>query len=382
MKLNFTTINFKKASLSASMLLLTCGLSAQTNVFDDVIAVSPTHTYLEAALVQEGLDVVLQDTTATLTVFAPDDIAFTAIATALGTDIAGLLALPNLSDILTYHVLGSEVLSSGITNGAIVQPLSPTNSLKLTLTSGGTVYINQAQVTVANLTTDNGIVHVLNGVLLPVETVVDVALDNGFSTLATAVITAELLPALTNPTASLTVFAPTNTAFTNFATALGTDIAGLLANPELADILLYHVLGTQVLSTELTNGPVATLNGQNVTVNLMGGVMINASNVTGANNLADNGVVHIIDAVLLPSLANLNELNVASFAVSPNPSSELIKISSITANAFTIYNTAGAIVKSGQVMNNEIVVAELEKGTYFLQLTNNEGTYQGQFIKL
>jgi uncharacterized surface protein with fasciclin (FAS1) repeats len=77
---------------------------AQTNVFDDVIATSPDHNYLEAALVQQGLDIALQ-TTPNITVFAPTDQAFLDIATALGTDINGLLALPNLTDILAYHVL-------------------------------------------------------------------------------------------------------------------------------------------------------------------------------------------------------------------------------------------------------------------------------------
>lgn len=173
-------VNFKSTALSFSIVLSTFGLSAQTNVFDDVIATSPNHTYLEAALIQQGLDVLLQNPSTSVTVFAPDDDAFTSLATSLGTNVAGLLALPNLTDILSYHVLGTAVPSTAITNGAIVQPLSPTNTLKLTLTTSGSVFVNHGQVTAANLTTDNGIVHVVNRVLLPVETVVDVAIDNGF----------------------------------------------------------------------------------------------------------------------------------------------------------------------------------------------------------
>lgn len=382
MKKNIFTIKLKRSSAVLPMILLSFGLSAQTNVFDNVIATSPNHTYLEAALIQEGLDVTLKNNSATLTVFAPDDNAFTTLATALGTDINGLLALPNLADILTYHVLGTEVLSSAITNGAIVQPLSPTNTLKLTLTSGGNVFVNQAQVTTANLTTDNGIVHVLNGVVLPNETVVDVAIDNGFSSLAAAVITAELLPALTNPLASFTVFAPTNLAFDNLATALGTDLNGVLAHPELADILLYHVVGAEVLSTALTNGPVTTLNGQTVTVNLMGGVMINSSNVTLADVQAENGVVHVIDEVLLPSLADLNEMTKSDLEIYPNPSTDILKIKNVTANDYSIYNVDGKIVSSGTVSNNEIIVSNLEKGNYFVQLTTSNGVYQTKFIKL
>ena len=383
MKRNFLTLNLNKASISLSMLLLTFGLSAQTNVFDDVIATSPNHTYLEAALIQEGLDVALQNPMGTLTVFAPDDAAFTALATALGTDIPGLLALPNLADILTYHVLGSTVLSAAVTNGAIVQPLSITNTLKLTRTSGGNVFVNQAQVMAPDLTAANGVVHSMNGVLLPVQTVVDVALGSAVhTTLVAAVVEARLLPALTNPLSQLTVFAPTNMAFDNLATALGTNLAGILAHPQLADILLYHVIGSEVLSGALMNGPVATLNGQSVIINLMSGVMVNNATVTTADIQAYNGVVHIIDAVLVPSLNDINETTLETVKISPNPSSDVIVLSTISSDDFTIVNAAGAVVKTGKVVNNEITISDLENGTYFLQLSNNEGTYQAKFIKL
>ena len=382
MKRNFLPLNLNKASISLSMLLLTFGLSAQTNVFDDVIATSPNHTYLEAALIQEGLDVALQNPMGTLTVFAPDDAAFTALATALGTDITGLLANPNLTNILLYHVLGTEVVSTALTNGQIETPLFTARTLKVTI-DGTNVYINQAQVNAADLQADNGVVHSIGSVLLPVLTVADVAIGSPVhSSLVTAVIEARLLPALTNPLASLTVFAPTNTAFDNLATALGTNIAGILANPELADILLYHVVGSEVLSTALMNGPVVTLNGQSVIVNLMSGVMINTANVIAADLQADNGVVHVLDAVLVPSLANISELSSTNFELSPNPSSDVIKISNFSATAFSIINNNGSVVKTGKVVNNEITISDLENGTYFLQLSNNEGTYQAKFIKL
>jgi uncharacterized surface protein with fasciclin (FAS1) repeats len=297
----------KRIKLFAFALIasISSGSIAQTNLFDNVIAVSPNHNYLEAALLQEGLASALQDPTANLTVFAPDDQAFEQLAAALQTDIAGLLALDNLSDILLYHVLGTAVPSSAVTNGAIVQPLSNSNTLKLTLTGSGNVFVNHAQVVTPDLTTDNGIAHSINAVLLPVQTVVDVALNNGFTTLATAVITAELLPALSNPLATLTVFAPTNEAFAAIAGALGTDINGLLALPNLADVLTYHVLGTEVPSSAVTNGaivqPLSTLNTLKLTVTSTGTVFVNQAQVTLADVDADNGVVHVIDAVVLPA---------------------------------------------------------------------------------
>ena len=295
---------FTLSSFLGTLFLASNGIFAQTNVFDDVIATSPNHNYLEAALIQENLVSALQNPSATLTVFAPDDAAFTALASALNTDINGLLALPNLDDILLYHVLGTTVPSTAVTNGAIVQPLSPTNTLKLTLTGSGNVFVNHAQVTAANLNANNGTVHVTNAVLLPVETVTDVAIDNGFSTLVTAVVTAELLPALTNPLANYTVFAPTNTAFDNLATALNTTVSGLLALPNLADILTYHVLGTEVPSTAVTNGaivqPLSTTNTLKLTATTSGDVFVNQAQVTSVDINADNGIVHVLNAVVLP----------------------------------------------------------------------------------
>lgn len=290
--------------LIAAILILSFSSSAQTNVFDDIIVPSPNHTYLEAAIIQEGLESALQNQSSELTVFAPTDAAFEELATALNTTISGLLALPNLTDILTYHVLGTQVPSSAITNGAIVQPLSSTNTLKLTLTSSGDVYVNQAQVTAADITADNGFAHVINKILLPVETVADIAIDNDFTSLTAAIVTAELLPAITDPLMKYTVFAPTNQAFDDLAVALNTDINGLLELPNLADVLTYHVLGTEVPSSAVTNGaivqPLSTTNTLKLTVTSLGDVFVNQAQVSAVDISSDNGIVHVLDAVVLP----------------------------------------------------------------------------------
>lgn len=283
------------------------GLSsqAQTNVFDDVISVSPNHTSLTAALEAAELDDDLQNPNTEFTVFAPDDNAFADLAAELGVTVPDLLALPNLADILLYHVLDSEVASSAIVNGAIETPLNTSNTIKLTVTSGGDVFANQAQVNAPDLSTDNGVVHSLNAVILSDETVVDVAIDNGFTALTAAVVTAELLPALTDPFADYTVFAPSDAAFNDLAAALGTDLDGVLANPELANILTYHVLGEEVMSSMINNGDIVTpLNDANtikLTATGGGDVFANQAQVELADVGADNGVVHAIDAVILSS---------------------------------------------------------------------------------
>jgi transforming growth factor-beta-induced protein len=348
----------------------------------DIALGSTAHTTLVAAVVEARLLPALTNPFSQLTVFAPTNDAFTAALAALGLTAGELLASPDLANILLYHVLGAEVVSGSLTNGQVATPLNNANTLKVTI-DGTDVFINQAQVTAANLQADNGVVHVLNAVVLPSETVADIALGStAHTTLVAAVVEARLLPALTNPFAELTVFAPTNDAFNDLATALGTDLAGILAHPQLTDILLYHVIGSEVLSTELTNGPVATLNGQNVVINLMSGVMVNNANVTTADLLSDNGVVHVIDAVLVPSLAGISEeATGANFDLYPNPSTDVIRFKNIDVSEYTITDLAGNVIKKGST-SNEVIIADLKNGNYFIVLTNSSGTYQAKFMKM
>ncbi|MFN7325805.1 MAG: fasciclin domain-containing protein [Chitinophagales bacterium] len=346
------------------------------------VAIDNGFSYLTAAVVEARLLPALTNPLAQLTVFAPENAAFDNLAAALGTDINGLLALPNLADVLTYHVLGAEVASSAVTNGLIAQPISTSNTLKFTVTNSNEVFVNQAQVTAVDINADNGIVHVINSVVLPVETVADVAIDNGFTYLTAAVVEARLLPALTNPLAQLTVFAPTNTAFENLAAALGTDISGLLANPALGSILLYHVIGETLLSTELTSGPLTTLNGQAVTISLAGGVTVNNSNVSLADLQVYNGVVHVIDAVLVPGPVSTNNLQVGAVEMYPNPATEMVRFNNLPESNFTIINVQGAIVKEGTTVNSSIQVADLQAGNYFLYLRNENGQFVTKLVKL
>ena len=224
-------------------------------------------------------------------------------------------------------------------------------------------------------------VHVLDGVLIPFETVVDVAIDNGFSTLATAVITAELLPALSDPYNLFTVFAPTNDAFDALATALDTDLAGILALPNLADVLLYHVVAGPVTAADLVDGPVPTLNGSDVVVDLTNGVMINDAMVTTADVFSDNGVVHIIDGVLLPPNLGVNEETNTAIDVYPNPAVNSINFSGNESYDYTIINALGQVVSNGTSANQSITISALENGMYTLVLSNAAGTKTSKFFK-
>ena len=337
-----------------------------------------------SAVIASELMPLLTNPLATYTVFAPTDQAFQNLADLVGVPLSALfdpavIPTASLQAVLGTHVLGAIVPSADVTNGAIVDNIIGINTLKLTVKGSGDVFVNQAQVTAVDVNSDNGVVHVINSVLLPDETVVDVAIDNGFSSLATAVITAELMPALTDPYNLFTVFAPTNDAFDNLAAALGTDINGLLALPNLADILLYHVVGGAVLSTDLTNGNVPTLNGADITVDLSSGVMINDAMVTTADVGADNGVVHIIDKVLLPG-AGISEESI-EISIYPNPATERLFIESSADVDFYITDLSGSVVKRGTTGMSEISISNLKSGAYLIHTSGSQNGQVYRFIK-
>ena len=275
----------------------------ETTTVVDVIVNSAVHNLLEAAVIEADLAGALSGE-GPFTVFAPTDDAFLTLATALNATAEDLLALPGLTDILLYHVVGAQVLSTDLADGATATTLLG-EDVTVTINDGG-IFINDAQVTVADIVTDNGVVHVIDAVLLPptepeTTTVVDVIVNSEVhNILEAAVIEADLAGALSGD-GPFTVFAPTDDAFAALAAALDATAEDLLALPGLADILLYHVVGAQVLSTDLADGATATtLLGEDVTVTINdGGIFINDAQVTVADIVTDNGVVHVIDAVLI-----------------------------------------------------------------------------------
>lgn len=347
------------------------------NTVVDIVVNSDDHTILEDAVIAAGLAGTLQGA-GPFTVFAPTDAAFNALPDGV---LDALLQDPtgDLADILLYHVLGAEVASSSVTNGLIAQPLNDANTLKFTRTGADDFFfVNQAQITVRDIPADNGVVHVIDAVVLPGETVVDVAIDNNFTTLTTAVVAAELLPALTDPAGTFTVFAPTDDAFA--ALPAGT-LDALLQDPtgDLANILLYHVLGAEAFSTDLSDGQMATtLLGQDITVTISGDtVRINNATVVMADVSSDNGVVHVIDAVLLPEITKVTSLQESNLDIQvfPNPTSEQVNIEinevvngNIPAQLFDSY---GRMVQQKMFAtgNNVLNTQNLSDGLYYLIIT-------------
>ena len=280
---------------------------AQSLTVVDVVVDSENHTILETAVVEAGLAETLSGE-GPFTVFAPTDDAFGLLPEGLITE---LLADPtgDLATILTHHVYAGSALSTNLSNGMMVPTVAGT---ELTVSiMGNMVQIDNANVTVADIVTDNGVVHVIDAVLVPTEetlTVVDVVVDSENHTiLETAVVEAGLAETLSGE-GPFTVFAPTDDAFGLLPEGLITE---LLADPtgDLATILTHHVYAGSALSTNLSNGMmVPTVAGTELTVSIMGNmVQIDNANVTVADIVTDNGVVHVIDAVLVPSNLNITE---------------------------------------------------------------------------
>ena len=235
-----------------------------------------------------------------LTVFAPTDEAFAK----LGSTVDELLKPENrdqLAAILTYHVVQGRVTAAQVTDLEFAGTL---NGQRVDISSGyGGVEIDEASVVQTDIEASNGIIHVIDTVLLPqTRNIAEVATEAGsFGTLLAAANAAGLVPALTGE-GPLTVLAPTDEAFNK----LGTETINTLLRPEnkerLADILKYHVISGRVYSDQaLDAGEAETLQGETVNFrSRYGNAEVNGAGIVATDIEASNGVIHVIDEVILP----------------------------------------------------------------------------------
>lgn len=316
------TTSEQESTTTEAMTDVTEAVEEDTSVVDLAISAGGFST-LAAAIDAAGLVETLEGQ-GPFTVFAPTDQAFEAALDALGITAEELLAdIDTLTSILTYHVLDQEA-DSQLVSTLDGESVVTVNGAEVAISIvDGAVMINDATVVSADLKADNGIVHVINSVLLPPEfgqmdeasnSIADIVVGNeDFSILLAAVEAAGLTDALADPEATLTVFAPTNEAFEAAFEALGITPEELLADTEtLTAILTYHVLGSIVTSPDIADAgveeiPVETLSGQElvVVVGDDGSVsfMDQTAMVVQVDIEASNGVIHVIDAVLLPPAA-------------------------------------------------------------------------------
>jgi len=275
----------------------------------DVAVANGSFTTLVAALEATGLDVTLSDMDSSFTVFAPTDDAFAL----LGDDtIAALLDdTETLTDILTYHVIGAEIDSSAAISsaGSTVEMVNG-DSTGLSL-DGDNLLVNTVTVTTVDVEADNGVIHVIDAVLLPpaekgtpTMNIVDTAVAAGdFGTLVTALQAAGLDATLADETQSFTVFAPTDAAF---AMIDPDTLDLLLADTEaLSDVLLQHVVSGEVSSVTaytLNGLSAATASGAEIPVAInseLDTLTFGGATVTTTDIYTTNGVIHVIDMVVV-----------------------------------------------------------------------------------
>jgi hypothetical protein len=168
-----------------------------------------------------------------------------------------------------------------------------------------------------------------------------------------------------------TVFAPTDAAFA--ALPAGTVEALLADIPALTNILTYHVVGAKAMSTSLSNGQkIVTVQGKEVTVTINEeGVFINNAKVTVADLEAENGVVHVIDAVLVPTTTSISTLDDVTFDIYPNPASDYIRINSnIGVESLIIRDIAGRVVtqKNNLSSSERIELNGFKSGMYLVTM--------------
>jgi transforming growth factor-beta-induced protein len=338
--------------------------------YDDVTEIvigSSNHTTLLAALQKANLVGTLQDLAAEYTVFAPTDSAFNQYLTNAQLTAEDLLNSPDLADILLHHVLGVKAVSSSLSNSEVVT----LNGRDVTVNTDSGVKIDSANVSAADLMADNGVVHVVDYVLLPTyDDVTEIVIgSSNHTTLLAALQKANLVGTLQDLSAEYTVFAPTDSAFNQYLGANGLSAEDLLNNPELSSILLHHVLGLKVPSSDLVNGEVTTLNNTVVMISVDAGVKVDSAHVTTADLMADNGVVHVLDAVLeLTGSTGILETNKVMVAVYPNPVVAQLFITGLNnGQLLQVFTLSGQLVKQAVLSGNAIDVADLPAGQYILK---------------
>lgn len=305
------------AAASSAALLSACGGSSDPHVpapapTPDIVTLAqatPDLSILVEAVVAAGLVDTLKGT-GPFTVFAPTNAAFAAVLTELGLTKAQLLAdKPLLTTVLTYHVLPSRVASSAIPFGKGITTVQG-SILKVDSVAGSVVITDgrnrTSKVVTPDVAASNGVVHIVDKVILPANrTIVQTAQAlPQFSILVEAVVAANLATTLSG-TGPFTVFAPTDTAFANLLTELGVTKAALLANTALlTKVLTYHVVSGRVLKAEVPlNTAIVTVQGDTLSVGSNLAITDQrgrTSNITGTDLLTSNGVIHVIDKVILP----------------------------------------------------------------------------------
>ncbi len=290
----------------------------------EVASSNPDFSILVDAVKRAGLADVLS-AAGTYTVFAPTNTAFENLLTELG--VSGLNEIPveTLKSVLLYHVLSTKVTSSAVATGYASTNADGAAGSKLSLwieKTGSAVKLdNRSNVTSADISASNGVIHVIDKVLLPNDVVGAAIANPNFSILVQAVVKAGLADALKGLDGA-TLFAPTNDAFAALLTELGFSSLDDVPVSTLTNILLYHVVAAPVKAADVTTGYAASLapgaDDEKVSLYLeKSGSTVkidNRANVATADVISSNVVIHAINKVLLPNKIVQIAINDPSFS--------------------------------------------------------------------
>jgi len=287
----------KILSVSISLLLIfvlsTTYVFAQQKTIVETAVEAGSFTTLVKAVQEAGLVEALSGP-GPLTVFAPTDEAFAEIPAE--TLNALLQDKEKLISVLTYHVVAGNLLGAQVVRKNSIITLQG-GAMSVDISDG--LKVDDANVIEADIRASNGRIHVIDKVLMP-KNIVETAVGAGiFNTLVTAVQEAGLVDVLSGP-GPFTVFAPTDAAFAKVPASMLND---LLADKEqLAQVLTYHVVPGKLMAEDVVAmDKIKTVQGNEITVNYdCSGVMVDNALVVNTDIVASNGVIHVIDAVILP----------------------------------------------------------------------------------
>jgi transforming growth factor-beta-induced protein len=310
------------SALGLAAFLSACGGGSTSHATLADVAKNNGFTALLAAADKAGLSATLGSANANLTIFAPTDAAFTTLSTQLGfanpTAMVTALSADALRNILSYHIVSgiksaADLKAGGATQTTLYSFGGKSTTLALNTSSGVAItdaVLATAKVSSADVAASNGVIHAVDKVLVPpgVLNVVQMAQANPavFSSLVGAVVKTNLAGTLSG-TGPFTVFAPTNTAFASAPVNL--------SDAQLKSVLLYHVLSSQVLSSDIpfgtavntlntTNLNNATVPAQTITINnnlTITDKQNSAAKITATDVRGSNGVIHVLDKVLIPN---------------------------------------------------------------------------------
>lgn len=260
------------------------------DIVDTAVAAGKFGTLVTAVKAAEMVEALQGE--GPLTVFAPTDEAFAKLPK--GTLEALLKNPAKLRTILKYHVVSGKIFSGDVVKLTSAKTLLG-QTVKIDAAKG--VKVNDANVTDVDIACKNGVIHVIDTVLLPQDDIVDVATKAGsFQTLLKAVETAGLVDTLRGE-GPFTVFAPNDEAFAKLPKDTLGDLLQTENRDQLTALLTYHVVPGRIL---LAAQSPATLEGRSVTIQSSGKLEVNGAKVLTADIAASNGVIHIIDTVLIP----------------------------------------------------------------------------------